>query len=91
MLYRRMIEAERRRSAPLGSHALAAIKAGSKGQARRWALAAREAGLERVIRRLIHSAAGERAALRRDEARSARHQRALCFYRVHALRYRDAA
>lgn len=91
MLFKRMLEAERRRSAPIGCAALAVLKAGTAVHARRWGLAAREAGLERLAREARRAAALERGRPSRDEARAARLQRELCFYRMHALRCRDAA
>jgi hypothetical protein len=91
MLYQRMLDIERRRSAPVGAAALALARAGSADHARRWALAAREAGLDQFARETVRAIALIRRTGGRDEAPIARRHGDLCFYRTLALRCRDAA
>jgi hypothetical protein len=86
-----MLAAERRRSAPITASELAVLKAGSAAQAWRWALAARESGLNCLAREAAHALAAVRRSCGRDDARVARRHSDLCFYRMHALRCRDAA
>jgi hypothetical protein len=86
-----MSAAERRRSAPIAAAERDALMAGSADHAQHWALAAREAGLERLAREVVQAIATTRRSPGRDDARAACWQSDLCFYRMHALRCRDAA